>query len=558
MSNKIVTLEYVNFHGNSYSSNETIYGQQIAETQLVDAFLEHNNNIYNYLYVPNTYEHIAATRKEKKYKNKLQLIDRMEVMSSSKKYSTDIFHSVSQNFDNMCFFRNRKFLKQSPITFTLHCASKPHLIMDVYYKMLLSPFHSYDSLICTSNASKQVVKKQLDYMAEKFSELYGGKIKYNGRLDVIPLGVDTSFFKPMNQATIRYKYNIPQDSFVILWLGRLSCYDKADLLQLFRVTKVLVDKNKRKIKLVLVGNDNKVFPYIADIRKQIGELGIEKNVLILDEYDVSKRNEIYNMADVFTSPIDNLQETFGITPIEAMSCGIPQIVSAWDGYKDSVINNETGFLIDTTWYQYNTSLYEIPDETNYLLKDGGYIQSHYVNAQSVVLNEEAYVKAFQKLIDYPELLHSMKEKSRQVAIEKYDWENVISMYDELWDELLEKANKEDGCERDFEKLELLRINHYNTFQSYPSNICTQDLELMLSDKGRDVCKKIKQIINNSRLDSIFMNYKLAEKILNVVWQKQKVRLSQLPMIFLEYEEGIVKSNAVILIKRGYITSNIIS
>lgn len=35
---------------------------------------------------------------------------------------------------------------------------------------------------------------------------------------------------------------------------------------------------------------------------------------------------MYNMSDCFVSPIDNIQETFGITPIEAMACGITNCI----------------------------------------------------------------------------------------------------------------------------------------------------------------------------------------------------------------------------------------
>lgn len=58
---------------------------------------------------------------------------------------------------------------------------------------------------------------------------------------------------------------------------------------------------------------------------------------------------MYNSADCFTSPIDNIQETFGITPLEAMSCGIPQIVSDWNGYRETVVDNVTGFRIPSYW-----------------------------------------------------------------------------------------------------------------------------------------------------------------------------------------------------------------
>src|SRR5690606_25457261 len=52
-------------------------------------------------------------------------------------------------------------------------------------------------------------------------------------------------------------------------------------------------------------------------------------------------------ADVFCSLSDNIQESFGITPIEAMAAGLPVVVSDWDGYKDTVQDGVEGFRVPT-------------------------------------------------------------------------------------------------------------------------------------------------------------------------------------------------------------------
>ena len=43
--------------------------------------------------------------------------------------------------------------------------------------------------------------------------------------------------------------------------------------------------------------------------------------------------ELWAAADVFLSLVDNIQETFGITPLEAMAAGLPVVASDWDGYR---------------------------------------------------------------------------------------------------------------------------------------------------------------------------------------------------------------------------------
>jgi glycosyltransferase involved in cell wall biosynthesis len=44
---------------------------------------------------------------------------------------------------------------------------------------------------------------------------------------------------------------------------------------------------------------------------------------------------------------DNIQETFGLTPVEAMACGLPVVISDWNGYKETVDDQREGFLIPT-------------------------------------------------------------------------------------------------------------------------------------------------------------------------------------------------------------------
>ncbi len=44
--------------------------------------------------------------------------------------------------------------------------------------------------------------------------------------------------------------------------------------------------------------------------------------------------------------IDNIQETFGLAPLEGMAAGLPLLVSDWDGMKDTV-SPDVGFRVKT-------------------------------------------------------------------------------------------------------------------------------------------------------------------------------------------------------------------
>ena len=50
-------------------------------------------------------------------------------------------------------------------------------------------------------------------------------------------------------------------------------------------------------------------------------------------------------ADLFCSPADNLQETFGLSVLEAMASSLPVVASDWNGYRDLVLHGSTGWLV---------------------------------------------------------------------------------------------------------------------------------------------------------------------------------------------------------------------
>src|SRR5262249_57736317 len=68
---------------------------------------------------------------------------------------------------------------------------------------------------------------------------------------------------------------------------------------------------------------------------------------VIGRPDQTARRGAYAAADIFMSLADNIQETFGLTPVEAMAAGLPVIVSDWNGYRDTVRHGAEGFLIPT-------------------------------------------------------------------------------------------------------------------------------------------------------------------------------------------------------------------
>lgn len=362
-----------------------------------------------------------------------------------------------------------------PFTNLLHVAGYPSLIRQQFLWLLLDGFAACDSCICTSRALRAVVCDTLEYIAEEMRRHTGAELEFRGRLDVLPLGIDTQRFAPRDKHAIRETLGISPEAFVILWFGRFSVIDKADLLPVLRMYRRLVRANPRRhLLLLLAGNDRRDIPFVPSIREFAVELGIADHVRILENAPADTRHDLFAAADVFTSPVDNLQETFGITPVEAMASGIPQVVSDWDGYRDTVVQGVTGFRIPTYWTDCDGD-----DQTDYGI--GGFGYQGFLWSQSLALDLREYQAAMQRLIDDPSLREAMRVASRKRAVECFDWRVVVRAYQNLWEELSAVAAV--LRPQDVPPVPLVSAAMCRRFASFPTAMLEGTEHLTVSDDG---------------------------------------------------------------------------
>lgn len=531
-----------------------VYGFDIAVDEAYKSILKYSNTKeFLCLYEPGQFQEMAIRRKLRAIARKeiqTSMISEYDAIWKGEKTSADILHSISMEFLPLYNYRDRCMLNTPPITYTIHGASYPEYIQNFYLMQLLAPVQPYDSLICTSTSVKKVVQNILERMSFDLIEKKQVKLSYNGRLDVIPLGVDTERFKPMDKMEARQMLNIPQDKFVMLWLGRLSAFDKADLYPLLIVFRRLVKKNKDLL-LVLAGHDRAANPHLPSLKQYVEELGIAEHVVFMQEYNVMNRNIIFSAADVFTSPIDNLQETFGLTPIEAMACGIPQIVSDFDGYKDTVLEGVTGFRIPTVWTKCDTDIQTaglLPCDVEHRL-----VFHHLLTAQSVALDLDYYESRIQLLIDNPELKQRMGEESRKRALSLYQWKHVIQHYDALWNELMQ-IEKSENKVKESGLMSFLEPHYFQDFEGYVSETIDTNCELSITEEGVEIVEGRFQYINHYAEEEVLMETKVAWEILYSISTRQtEVKIENLINQFQQYSGDVVKRAVMKLVKQGFVS-----
>lgn len=137
-----------------------------------------------------------------------------------------------------------------------------------------------------------------DLVKQSFLKEYPVEVHYNT--------IDTTIFKP-TPSDFRERYSL-QDKIIVLGVANVW-EDRKGLFDFYKLAEMLDDRYA----IVLVGLSEK---QIEDLPKNIKEIQRTNSPQELAA--------IYTAADVFVNP--SVEETFGMTPIEAQACGTPSIM----------------------------------------------------------------------------------------------------------------------------------------------------------------------------------------------------------------------------------------
>ncbi|NOZ62747.1 MAG: glycosyltransferase family 4 protein [Calditrichaeota bacterium] len=122
---------------------------------------------------------------------------------------------------------------------------------------------------------------------------------------------------------------------LIGYLGRVKKYKSVHhLIRAFQ----LVIKTIPEAKLLLVGDGD----YLAEIKKLVARLNLQDGVIFTGSTHHQKKIDYLNQMWFMVNP--SPKEGWGLTVIEANSCGVPVIAADSPGLRDSVVDGKTGFL----------------------------------------------------------------------------------------------------------------------------------------------------------------------------------------------------------------------
>ena len=363
-----------------------------------------------------------------------------------------------------------------------------------------APVHPWDAIVCTSPSVRDAVAEMFEGWGDFLAERTGGAAPPRPHLPVVPLGVDGQRFaefadRPEARAKVRAELGLADADVLVLWVGRLSFFEKAYPQAMFQAVQRAARASGVTLHFAMAG----WFPNADDRGRYEDAAKVyapDVPIHFLDGNDRTLLGELWAGADIFLSLVDNIQETFGITPIEAMAAGLPVVASDWDGYRSTVRDGIDGFLIPTLGgprtglgtTMITRHLFQVASYQSYVGEVSQYIAVHVGRA----------AEAIAALASSPDLRRKMGAAGRERIRTAFDWSVVARQYAALAEELgdIRRASPDPVVRR---KADPVRGDPFVAFAGFATQVLTPDTRLaaMPGATGDDVRKL------TARLDTAF-------------------------------------------------------
>jgi starch synthase len=360
-----------------------------------------------------------------------------------------------------------------------------HAAMDAITGLLTAPVMPWDALICPSSTVAESVKGLVDAEISYLKWRFGASFSITlPRFSVIPLGVHSADYAitPYERASARSELELAEDEVVALFVGRLSSHAKAHPHAMYAGLQAAAQRSGKKIVLIQCG----WFPNDS-VERGFRDLALstcpDVRMIFADGRKPVELRMSWNAADLFISLSDNIQETFGLTPIEAMAAGLPAVVSDWNGYKDTVRDGVDGFRIPT-WMPQST----LGNILAHRYEAGTATYDYYcgLSSHTVSIDMRVLVERLSDLVTDLNLRKQMGQAGRQRTLELFDWKVVYRKYQELWADLrrVRLEARQDSLQSALiaqaPKASPARMNPFRSCAHYPTALIQSSTRVMLN------------------------------------------------------------------------------
>jgi N-acetyl-alpha-D-glucosaminyl L-malate synthase BshA len=278
----------------------------------------------------------------------------------------------------------------------------PHTISGILAKQIMGETHNFKlvttlhgtdiTLVGLEPAFHPLVKYSLDqsdavtavsnYLAEKTVQNFNP----SNKIEVIYNFIDPEFYKRHDTYNLKSQL-APYGEKVLMHISNFRPVKRVS--DTIKILKEIIKKHSAKLLLVGDGPDR------TECENLVRELNLNEHVRFLGKQ--TSIVELLSIADLFLLPSQS--ESFGLSALEAMSCGVPVIGSNIGGIPEVVAHGETGYVAE---------LGDVERMAKYAIS----------------------------LFDNPKKLKIFSENARKVAIEKFDSNIIVPQYIKLYERLL--------------------------------------------------------------------------------------------------------------------------
>lgn len=233
------------------------------------------------------------------------------------------------------------------------------------------------------------------------------------KINIVPLGIDLKEYSNLpSKGNFRKKYNISQNSKILLFLGRIHKIKGLDLL--IKSFKLLINNSEKNIentpnkinnanannnnnhnndiKLVIVGPDD---GDLDNINNLIATYDLKDNIIIPGPLFGNDKKEALVDCDILIMP--SQYESFTTSGLEAMACSKPVILT-----ENNHIHN---------WVNGNSGLVSSYDE----------------NDLSMTINQ---------LLTNEDLMKNFGNNARKIIEDKYNWDSIGKQINTIYKNIL--------------------------------------------------------------------------------------------------------------------------
>ena len=174
-------------------------------------------------------------------------------------------------------------------------------------------------------------------------EIERGFIKSGGispnKITVLPQGIDTKNYPPPDEklkCNLKQQHGLEADTPVVLFCARVVISKGIDTIM--KIWPIILKKIPNAKLFVVGGGLHELLAELKELSKNLNN-----SIEVIGEVD--KPQEYYQIADVYVFP--SRQEGLPTTLMEAMSSGLPAVVSDIGGCEDLTFDDETGYRVNS-------------------------------------------------------------------------------------------------------------------------------------------------------------------------------------------------------------------